>query len=149
MTIRDFIGRGFRFPFAFSTVTGGVEVQDSTSEEEQVDMICQSIRQILGTRVGERVMRRDFGSRLGDLVFEPLDTAIAEEAAYYVREAIEKWEKRVSDLTVSWEIYPREQVLILDIGFVIAGTNVRGNLVYPFYFGADFGRSEHLRSYGR
>lgn len=55
----------------------------------------QSIRDILTTRVGERVMRRAYGSRLPELVDAPLNRfvvfAIMREAAL----AIGRWEPRL------------------------------------------------------
>ncbi len=55
----------------------------------------QSIQDILTTRVGERVMRRAYGSRLPDLVDAPLNRytmlAIIRESAL----AIGRWEPRV------------------------------------------------------
>lgn len=59
------------------------------------DHILQSIEMILTTRIGTRVMRRDFGSRLPELVDQPLtpETITAIYAA--ANEAIAIWEQRV------------------------------------------------------
>lgn len=55
----------------------------------------QSIRDILTTRVGERVMRRAYGSRLPELVDAPLNRftllAIIRESAL----ALAQWEPRI------------------------------------------------------
>lgn len=60
-----------------------------------LEHLRQSIRDILTTRVGERVMRRAYGSRLPDLVDAPLNRftllAIIRESAL----AIGRWEPRV------------------------------------------------------
>jgi len=40
---------------------------------EDEDAVGASVENILLTRRGERVMRRDFGSRIIDLLFEPVD----------------------------------------------------------------------------
>lgn len=60
----------------------------------------QSITDILTTPVGSRVMRRDYGSRL----FELVDTPINEEtiAEFYVAtaEALDTWEPRLKLLNV-------------------------------------------------
>ncbi len=54
----------------------------------------QSITDILTTPIGSRVMRRDYGSRLFELVDAPLDgsTLIALFAA--TAEALDRWEPR-------------------------------------------------------
>lgn len=60
-----------------------------------LDHLRQSIEDILKTPIGSRVMRRDYGSRLHELVDAPLtpDTLIEIYAATY--EAIRKWEPRL------------------------------------------------------
>lgn len=59
------------------------------------DLIKSSIRMILLTRLGERVMLPEFGSRLHELVFEPMSDVLAQLAKAYVIEAIQRWEPRV------------------------------------------------------
>ncbi len=54
----------------------------------------QSIRDILTTPVGSRVMRRDYGSRLFELVDTPLDGGALVEVYAAVAEALERWEPR-------------------------------------------------------
>ena len=58
-------------------------------------LVRHSIYQILGTRIGERVMLSTFGSRLHELLFEPIDEITIALARIYTIEAIEKWEPRV------------------------------------------------------
>lgn len=48
------------------------------------EAVGQSIQNIISTMIGERVMRRDFGSLIGDLLFEPID----ERTAQFIRMAI-------------------------------------------------------------
>lgn len=58
-------------------------------------LVGASIRQILGTRIGERVMLPEFGSRIWELLFEPIDAVTVSLARVYTIEAIKKWEPRV------------------------------------------------------
>lgn len=58
-------------------------------------LVRHSIYQILGTRIGERVMVPEFGSRLPELLFEPIDEITIALARTYTIEAIERWEPRV------------------------------------------------------
>ena len=54
----------------------------------------QSIRDILTTPIGSRVMRRTYGSRVFDLLDAPLDAAGAARVVAAAAEAIATWEPR-------------------------------------------------------
>lgn len=62
--------------------------------------VRQGLLMLLSTRLGERVMRPDYGCRLSDLVFAPNDDTTAGLAIHYVRRAIERWEPRVEVLRI-------------------------------------------------
>ncbi len=59
-----------------------------------IDHLIQSIRDILTTPIGTRVMRRDYGSRLFDLIDSPINGDVLIEAYAAVAEALDKWEPR-------------------------------------------------------
>lgn len=59
-----------------------------------VEHVHQSIADILTTPIGTRVMRRDYGSRLMDLVDAPINAATRSEIYVATAEALEKWEPR-------------------------------------------------------
>ena len=65
------------------------------TESSEIELIKSSIRMILGTHVGERVMNPEFGSRLKEVPFDPSDTATDILIEQYVVEAISRWEPRV------------------------------------------------------
>lgn len=54
----------------------------------------QSVADILRTRIGTRVMRRDYGSRLATLVDQPMTPAWRSECYAAVAEALDQWEPR-------------------------------------------------------
>ena len=86
---------------------------ETISDEEH---IAQSIADILTTPIGTRVMRRDYGSRLFELVDAPLTQAnqllwIAATAG-----AIRKWEPRVTLEKVSLAISDTGKVALSLIG---------------------------------
>ena len=54
----------------------------------------QSIIDILTTPIGTRVMRREYGSRIYQLVDNPMDDEFAIELFAATAEALEKWEPR-------------------------------------------------------
>ena len=124
---RSFLGRGLGFPLRVNN-RGNV----ATAEEDR--LIEESVRIVIGTSPGERVMRPDFGCRLQELVFHPNNHNTASLAAYYVQEALVKWEPRIRDVEV--DASPdgsEENVLKVGIRYRVIATNEIRNLVYPFY----------------
>ena len=59
-----------------------------------VTHLRQSIRDILKTPIGSRVMRREYGSRLFELVDSPLNQTTLVEIYAEVGLALERWEPR-------------------------------------------------------
>jgi phage baseplate assembly protein W len=126
---KEFLGRGWAFPFAIEGGSGRIAV---VSYEEAVR---QSILLILETAPGERVMRPEFGCGIHELVFQVIDTALIAQVEQRVRGALTEFEPRIDLLDVnvdqSWISEGRLEVAI---DFRVRTTNQRGNLVYPFYF---------------
>lgn len=60
-----------------------------------IDHLRQSIRDILTTPLGSRVMRRDYGSRLFDLIDNPLNDVTLVEIFAATAEALMVWEPRL------------------------------------------------------
>lgn len=54
----------------------------------------QSIRDVLTTRIGTRVMRREYGSRVPDLVDAPMNEGLRVRIAAAGIEALARWEPR-------------------------------------------------------
>ncbi|MGB7983473.1 MAG: GPW/gp25 family protein [Candidatus Nanopelagicales bacterium] len=123
----DFIGAGWCYPLG-ADPTGRVAL---VTREREIE---QAIRLILGTAIGERPMRPDFGCRIHDHVFGPTNSATAGQVAYDVREALERWEPRIdiTDVRVSFDQLSEGRMLI-DIGYSTRGLNDPRNLVFPFY----------------
>ena len=130
----DFLGKGLRYPFRFQSVSGGIQISTTTSREHE--HIRESILQILGTRIGERFMNPEFGSRLKDLVFEQNDEVLKGLLRHYVIDAIKRWEKRVIITEVHFDDRPLNidgNLLLVHIAYRVIQSQVDGNLVYPFY----------------
>ena len=135
-----FLGRGLSYPFRFERRTGGAAVSESTPHGHA--HIHESIVQILGTRIGERFMRPDFGSRLRELVFEANDQVLRALVRHHVIDAIKKWEKRVVITGVAFDESPAlvdRHTLLVRIDYRVIQTQVPGNLVYPFHRMVDGG----------
>jgi len=61
-----------------------------------LDHLRQSIRDILTTPLGSRVMLRDYGSRLFDLVDAPINRQTIVDIYAATVEALAKWEPRIA-----------------------------------------------------
>jgi phage baseplate assembly protein W len=123
---KAFLGVGWAFP-PDASASG-----DMATAAYETD-IQQSIRIILGTAPGERVMRPDFGAGLKTLIFEPMNTTTAALAQYNVQKALTQWEPRIDQVTVAVTPQPANGSLSIDIRYRVRLTNVFYNLVYPFY----------------
>jgi Bacteriophage baseplate protein W len=126
---KDFLGRGWAMPVDLDPRTGLVAIS------EYEDNIRQSIRIILETAPGERVMRPNFGCGIHDLVFAAVDTTTMQRIRSVVEEALRRYEARVEVLGVTIdEDATSEGVLLVEVEYRVRKTNQIGNLVYPFYF---------------
>lgn len=56
--------------------------------------LVQSIRDILTTPIGTRVMRRDYGSKLVDLLDRPMLPGFLVDVVAAIAEALDRWEPR-------------------------------------------------------
>jgi phage baseplate assembly protein W len=60
-----------------------------------IDHLRQSIADILTTPLGSRVMLRDYGSRIFDLIDAPLNHSTIIDIYAAVAEALDEWETRI------------------------------------------------------
>lgn len=121
----DYIGAGFAAPLRVS-VQGGIQLSSDAPNLEE------SILIILRTSLGERVYRPNFGCRLAELVFEPLNTQTLLLIRLYIEEALKMWEPRIILRQVRTDPYPSGRV---DIEIIYQPKNSYDlrSLVYPFY----------------
>ena len=132
MSERDFLGKGATFPFRFDGA-GAVAVSDAEAPDH--DKIKESIRHILSTRPGERFFLPEFGSRLHELVFQQNDVVLKALARQYIVDAVKRWEKRVKVTEVEFSEDPEtieQNRFLIRITYQVIGSQVEGNLVYPF-----------------
>ena len=125
--VPSFVGRGFSFPMGVNT-DGGIRM---TRGPEDLDA---SMRVILSTARGERLMRPQFGCRIWDLLFEPVNFNTLGQMAEAAGEAIAQWEPRVDVLGIECVPDSQDAYLVnIEITYKVRATNDRRNLVYPFY----------------
>jgi uncharacterized protein len=96
--------------------------------------IFQSIRIILETSPGERVMRPTFGCRVWELIFEPRDASTEALLKDYVREALAMWEPRIEVTGVDiLDEGGSDEAILVNIRYLIKNTHDERSIVYPFY----------------
>ena len=126
---KSFLGTGWSFPPTFHVELKGVQMVS-----DEVD-IKQSIEIFLGTRLGERDMRPEYGNPLFQHVFEMSTEKNIDWILNDISLAIRINEPRLYIHSISAN---KERILdgILQINldYEIESTNVRNNIVYPFYF---------------
>lgn len=128
MAVEDpFLGQGWSFPPAFDAATGSVT--RATGQEE----IRQSLQILFSTRLGERIMRPDFGAALDREVFAAMNTTRLNWIEQMVRDAILFHEPRIDadEITVTFDA--PEGRLLIAIGYRVRGVNSRFNMVLPYY----------------
>ncbi|MFZ4727482.1 MAG: GPW/gp25 family protein [Pseudanabaena sp.] len=123
---RDYLGRGISFPLR-------INIQGELKTDSGDRNLEESISTILNTKLGERVYRPNFGCRLSDLTFAPMNPQTILLARIYVEEALNRWEPRIKVTGVYAEPDPIKGRLDLKIQYQIKENNDRRNMVYPFY----------------
>jgi hypothetical protein len=90
-----------------TSAAGGVELVSGDAA------IRQSIMLLLTTVPGERVMRPDYGCPLNRLIFWPNDATTAGLAIHYVRQAIRRFEPRISISRLDAGAHPDDPARLL------------------------------------
>jgi len=122
-----FLGSGLSFPLR-TDARGQVTLVSGADDVEQ------SIRIILGTRPGERVMRPNFGCRAQELLFEPRSAATASLMQEYIHQALRMWEPRIEVRSVNVNFDDANpSALLAEIEYSIKATHDTRSIVYPFY----------------
>jgi uncharacterized protein len=109
--------QGTAFPFTIDPQSGSI------TWAEGREKIRQNIRIILATRIGERPMQRNFGTRLPSLVHDVNSSVLAQIALSQVQEALLQWEPRVLATDVRVEQQESELKLALRYAFLAEQSN--------------------------
>jgi uncharacterized protein len=120
------LGQGWAFPLR-------VNVQGRVQLSGLVQNIEESIQIILRTQLGERVYRPDFGSRLSELVFAPMNTQTLLLLRLHVQEALTRWEPRIVLDDVRTEPDPGQGYVDIVVEYHPKDSPDSRSLVYPFY----------------
>jgi phage baseplate assembly protein W len=120
------LGQGFAFPM-------GINQQGGLALSAEGQSVRESIWLILLTEPGERLYRPDFGSRLSELAFAPINAETLMLMRIWVQEALEQWEPRIELEEVLARPQAKQGVVFLVITYRLKTTYERQSLVYPFY----------------
>lgn len=124
---RDFLGTGWSYPVR-TDHQGNIKLEAADKNIER------SIRIVLDTAKGERIMRPNFGCGIHDQVFSSLSPATLNRIEESVRRALVEWEPRIEVERVDANPDPSDPgTVLIDIGYWVESTNSHDNLVYPFY----------------
>ncbi|WP_147114403.1 GPW/gp25 family protein [Tateyamaria sp. syn59] len=125
MAIEDrFIGTGWSFPPTFENG----EVLMTTG----VRNIRESLRTIVTTNLGERLMRPDFGCLIEDELFGPMNATRLTMIETVIRRAILLHEPRVDAKRVAVTAAQNTGTLRIEIEYEIRGAKSRFSLVLPY-----------------
>ena len=125
---KSFLGRGWSFPPTFSKEKADIEM---VSKEEDIK---QSLMIFFSTKLGERIMRSNYGCVVHDYMFEKSDLDVIERLAFELKQSIRRYEPRIIVHNVNASKSDAINGLInLEVFYEIHSTNVRDNIVFPFY----------------
>ena len=124
--LNEQLGTGVAFPLRMS-VQGGLQLSSARQN------LAESIRIILSTKPGERVYRPNFGCRLSELTFAPMNDNTLLWIRLYVEVALTQWEPRIVVDQVLAQPDPERGRVDITINYHPKDTHDRRSLVYPFY----------------
>lgn len=126
--VKAFLGSGWKFPVAVDSATGQIRM---SSGEENIE---ESVRIIIGTRRGERMMEPEFGCRIWEYSFETTDYTMLYAMKNEVEQALIRWEPRIMEVQVKISDEQIDKGLLhIYVSYVVRSTNNLYNMVYPFY----------------
>ena len=156
----SFLGTGWGFPptFKIKRLSGVVSAAEPSVEDQDQaqrlglgrqlpcskmsakvvmvsdeDDICESIKILLHTSLGERVMQPKYGANLTDQVFEPMNTTTLTLIEDLIRTALIYHEPRIKTDNVTVTPDQASGTLTISIDYIIRASNSRFNVVFPFF----------------
>lgn len=81
-------------------------------------VLHDSIRTIILTTPGERVMRPSFGCWAKAILFNSINQATARQAEFEMRRSVEKWEPRVELLGIELLLDRKERSITINISWI-------------------------------
>lgn len=79
--------------------------------------VLESVKNIISTEPGERLMYPDFGCALSEYLFEPVDNVTAVLIRKEIENSINKYENRIENLDIDIITNPDTNSIIINIRF--------------------------------
>ncbi len=143
---RAHLGRGWAFPVSWRRAqpepgeaagqapAAPAPRRVAVAMSDRLTDIQESIRIILETPLGERVMQPEFGSEVHRYMFAAIGPQTKADLAEAVRRALVVWERRVRDVAVRVSEHLTETSrLDVEISFRVDTHRMRQSLIFPFY----------------
>ena len=125
---KSFLGKGWSFPPTFDKKLGDIEMV--TMDED----IKQSLEIYFSTKLGERIMRSDYGCFLHSQVFELANESLIQGLSKELERSINEFEPRILIIEIKANKKDSSEGLIeINVAYEIRATNNRSNIVFPFY----------------
>jgi phage baseplate assembly protein W len=115
--------RGFAFPFRVDPRSGGVAIT------EGAEKLRENLKHLLLTRIGERVMAREYGGGVFQLLHENVNDGLVAVARHQISRAILRFEPRVLPQEVV--LIPRDGELFLRVQYIQADMPGVQTMVIP------------------
>jgi phage baseplate assembly protein W len=126
--MKSFLGKGWSFPPVFDKMSLGVRMEENDADIES------SIRIILNTYPGERLMQPDFGCSLKRMNFQNFDKGTLVQIADIVGMSLLFFEPRIKFENVELVEHDIEAgIVVLRLVYKVIITNTRTNIVFPYY----------------
>lgn len=130
---KEFLGKGMKFPPQINPATGRFVTVDGAQA------IKESIYLILMTAKTERIVRPEFGSNIMNYTFMDTSSTMLNIMSRELSEDILSNEPRVDSVNIDIDAHSKAGCLIISIQYRIIESNIRDNLVFPFYLDTSWG----------
>ena len=135
---RDIVGRGLAFPLDVDSsgqVRWSVPLRDPT-DADRVNAVVGRLRHLVLTVAGQRVLRREYGTRIVSSLFGLVQPALIATILRRALLAIQRWEPRVTIVGADTALNAERGIVVYVLRWIIAASGQRGEAVVPI--GLDF-----------
>lgn len=125
---KSFLGRGWGYPVTFNKTLGKVNMVS-----DELD-IRQSLEIYLATHRGERLLRLSYGSVMHEYMFERASYSNLNFLCETLKNDMRIYEPRIIVHKVKADsTQVSDGIVRFTVDYEIQSTNVRDNIVFPFY----------------
>lgn len=101
----------------------------------ELEHIKQSLEDLISTPIGSRIMRRDYGTQVANLLDQPTSEALYLKCYSTIYSAILRWEPRIDITKLNISEFNGSQT-VLDLEGVLTQTGQSLNMNIPLLVGA-------------